>query len=402
MTTSNSSTWHEGPEPHREGVRSATDGAGGPSRDHIGIRGPGDLIAGLPGLLGFIPEDSLLTVLLGGESGREVIATMRLDLGPSLTDPEVLDAVAGRLEGMYCDDPFEVLVVIVDAAWADTDTAEECHGWIVGGLIERLETGPVGIVGAVVTPAVEHGRPWVEISGSERTGRVADPFASEVTAAHVLGGRSVHPSRAELEAVVAPGPPEECTALAQLIDRCESDVLAGRSADRAHALTCEFADVLIAVETLGAGGEPDRELTARVALAIDCPEVRDAALALTVIDPHAGGPCRELWLTLARRLDGGRRAEAAALLAFGAYADGEGALAQVAADRALEAAPGHRLSRRVAEALALGLHPERIRDLARHIIEAGGPLAEMLARAVGQRPSGEGAGEQTGARDAAG
>src|SRR5699024_10963610 len=137
---------------------------------------------------------------------------------------EVLDAVAGRLEGMYCDDPFEVLVVIVDGSWGDTDVAEQCHGWILHGLHERLDSGPVVIVGALATPAIESGRPWVEVSGAGRAGRVPDPFASEVTATHVLGGRAVYSSREKLEEVVAPDPQDVRDDLAHAITRCEGEV----------------------------------------------------------------------------------------------------------------------------------------------------------------------------------
>src|SRR5699024_471573 len=75
-----------------------------PQADRIGLGGPGDLIAALPGLLGFVPEDSLVLVLLGGDSGRQVIASLRQDLPVLLAYPEAVDDLAARLRVMRTEE----------------------------------------------------------------------------------------------------------------------------------------------------------------------------------------------------------------------------------------------------------------------------------------------------------
>src|SRR5699024_11881968 len=127
--------------------------------------------------------------------------------------------------------------------------------------------------------------------------------------------------------------------------------------------------VLSAVDCVAQVEEPTAPLLARAAMAIGCGGVRDAVLGLSI--GRRAAAARRLWGLLTRRLDGGLRAEAAALLAFSAYVAGDGTVAGVAVDAALDARPRHGLARRLDEALAMGLHPDRIRDLAEYAVEAG-------------------------------
>lgn len=340
-----------------------------PHRDRIGLGGPGDLIAALPGLLGFVPEDSLVLVLLGGASGRQVVATLRQDLPVLLAHPEAIDDLAGRLRVMRTDEDFDVLAVIVDGAWEGPTGPEACHDWLIVQLLRRFGAAPIDVVGAVVTSAVADGAPWAELPDGERHGTVPDPQASDLTATHVFHGRTIHGSRAELEKLVAADPRAQREELAGEIERIAGRVPPRRGDGGATARSVEFGEVLSAVACVARGEEPSTFMLARVAVAIGSGEVRDAALGLSI--GRNGHAARRLWGILTRRLDGRLRAEAAALLAFCAYVAGDGTVAGVAVDAALESRPRHGLARRLDDALAMGLHPDRIRELAEYAIEAG-------------------------------
>ena len=79
----------------------------------------------------------------------------------------------------------------------------------------------------------------------------------------------------------------------------------------------------------------------------------------------AGAAAAErLWLALVRATPAPERAEPAALLALTAYLRGDGALAGVALDAALNACPHHSLSGLLRAALDGGLPPELLRGVA--------------------------------------
>jgi len=90
--------------------------------------------------------------------------------------------------------------------------------------------------------------------------------------------------------------------------------------------------------------------------------VRDTLYALAVGED--AGAAESLWAELARNLPQPWRVEALVLLAFSAYARGDGPLAGVSLEAALRCEPDHRMARMLDTALQSGLRPERIRDLA--------------------------------------
>jgi hypothetical protein len=100
--------------------------------------------------------------------------------------------------------------------------------------------------------------------------------------------------------------------------------------------------------------------------------VRDTLYALAV--GHSAGDAESLWAVLSRSLPTLWRAEALVLLAFSAYARGDGPLAGVSLEAALRCDPGHRMAGMLDTALQSGLRPEHIRELA----VTGYRLAERL------------------------
>jgi hypothetical protein len=103
-------------------------------------------------------------------------------------------------------------------------------------------------------------------------------------------------------------------------------------------------------------------VVAEVASALCDHRVRDACLPWCT---GAGAAAAErLWLALVRATPAPESAEPAALLALTAYLRGDGALAGVALDAALNACPHHSLSGLLRAALDGGLPPELLRGVA--------------------------------------
>ena len=126
-----------------------------------------------------------------------------------------------------------------------------------------------------------------------------------------------------------------------------------------------------------ASGSPDGSpLTdddaVRLACAVADSRVRDALYALAVGENAASAEV--MWATLTRMLPAPWRIEALVLLAFSAYARGDGPLAGVALQAALDVDSEHRMAGMLDAALQSGMRPDRIRELAL----TGYKLAERL------------------------
>ncbi|MGH3433043.1 MAG: DUF4192 family protein, partial [Thermocrispum sp.] len=96
-------------------------------------------------------------------------------------------------------------------------------------------------------------------------------------------------------------------------------------------------------------------------------KVRDSCLATAATpDSPLSKAASRLWQALARALPVPERAEAACLAGFAAYQGGDGAMARIALDVALDANPSHVLSGLLDRALSHGFHPRELRALAQH------------------------------------
>ena len=90
-------------------------------------------------------------------------------------------------------------------------------------------------------------------------------------------------------------------------------------------------------------------------------------LALIPIRDEAWKRCdgsnaqQQLWSDLTRRADPALAAAPATLLAFNAYLAGDGALADVALQRALHTEPDYRMAQLLGRARRGGIHPNKLR-----------------------------------------
>lgn len=315
---------------------------------------PGALIAALPAVLGFVPEKSLVLVSLNrGELG----SVMRVDLSTPMSDN-----LAHIAEVAAAARPDAAIAVIVDADGAHCPMcAQEFHE-LTNELTDTLDAHGISLIAAHVVDRVAPGGHWQCADGCGAGGAVDDPAASPLAMAAVLDGRRLYTRRQELQDVIASDNAARCERLAGLIAaRLDSDD-GGR---RERADDCAGRDVQQAIAAAGkvfdGAALSDAELV-ELACALTDIRVRDTLYALAVGENAA--QAEALWSLLARALPEPWRVEPLVLLAFSAYARGDGPLAGVALDAALRCDGEHRMAGMLDTALQSGLRPEAIRELA--------------------------------------
>lgn len=282
---------------------------------------------------------------------------MRVDLSEELADRvEHLAEVAAAAA------PEAVIAVIVDADGAYCPSCNEEYRQLAAALAEALSQHHIELWATHVVDQVALGGRWHCAEGCGSSGLVDDPAASPLAAAAVLEGRRLYSRRADLQAVIAPDDPARTATLA---DAVRQQAARRRAAHRAHPVRCTRGDVETAMAAAArvAAGEPlsDTEM-ATLGCALTDAQVRDILYALAV--GVSAGEVESLWALLARTLPPPWRVEALVLIAFSAYARGDGPLAGVSLQEALRCAPDHRMAGMLDTALQSGLRPEDIRDLA--------------------------------------
>jgi hypothetical protein len=340
---------------------------------------PGALIAALPAVLGFVPENSLVLVSLDrGALG----AVLRVDLGEHLGD-----RIGHLVEVAAAAAPEAVIAVLVDEEGAGCPLCNEQYRQLCGMLAEALVEYDIELYAAHVVDRVALGGRWHCVDGCGAAGTVDDPSASPLAAAAVLEGRRLYARRADLQAVIAVEDADRSAALAERLNRQTARREAAHRKDPAGCGRRDVKHAIGAAVRVGRGQSlSDAELAA-LGCALDDAQVRDTLYALAV--GEKAGEAEALWAALARTLPAPWRVEALVLLAFSAYVRGDGPLAGVSLEAALRCDPDHRMAGMLDMALQSGLRPEQIRELA----ATGYRIAKRLGvRLPPQRMSGRCAG----------
>jgi hypothetical protein len=321
---------------------------------------PGVLIAALPAVLGFVPEKSLVLVTVDrGEMG----CVMRVDLSEEL--PDELTHLA---EVAAAAKPDSAIAVIIDERGVSCRLCNDGYRELADALASALAAEGIELLAAHVVGQVAAGARWHCADGCGNTGTVEDPSSSPLAAAAVLDGRRLYARRAELQEVIAVADPARTDALADAIETRASE-----SGERPEAAARADVEATIAAAAAVAddAGLDDDDLV-RLAVALTDLRVRDTLYALAIA--ANAGQAEDLWALLSRTLPEPWRVEALVLLAFSAYARGDGPLAGVSLEAALRIDPAHRMAGMLDTALQSGLRPDKIRSLA----VTGYRLAERL------------------------
>ncbi|MGH3997880.1 MAG: DUF4192 domain-containing protein, partial [Pseudonocardiaceae bacterium] len=252
--------------------------------------------------------------------------------------------------------PTGVAVVVIGGE--PTPDGDPPHRVLVDVLDDMLTSAGLPLVHAAWAAQIVGGTPWRCYDDPLCVGTVSDPAASPLAAATVAAGAVTFSSREELVALLEGEDPAALQRREVLLEAADADhpmssrLIAQRFARLKQLHRAAAAgDILLSDNTV-----------AEVASALCDHRVRDACL------PWCSGPgavaAERLWLALVRATPAPERAEPAALLALVAYLRGDGALAGVALDAALEACPQHSLSGLLRAALDGGLPPEVLRTIA--------------------------------------
>ncbi|OBB73998.1 DUF4192 domain-containing protein [Mycobacterium sp. 852014-52144_SCH5372336] len=318
---------------------------------------PAVLIAALPAVLGFVPEKSLVLVTVDrGAMG----CVMRVDLSEELTD-----SVEDIAEVAAAARPDSAIAVVVDEDGAGCRLCNDEYRELAAALASALAGRGIELLAAHVVDRIAAGGRWHCADGCGAAGTVDDPSASPLAMAAVLDGRRLYARRTELQDVIAVTDPARARALAGPIEDAQ--------AARSDADACgEIEAVIAAAARVSEGDDLPDEVATRIAAALTDLQVRDTLYALAVGERAAHA--ESLWAELSRRLPEPWRAEALVLLAFSAYARGDGPLAGVSLEAALRCDGAHRMARMLDTALQSGLRPEQIRELA----ATGYRLADQL------------------------
>ncbi|WP_433709665.1 DUF4192 domain-containing protein [Nocardia sp. CA-084685] len=347
--------------------------------DRLHVDDPGQLIVAVPAMVGFIPQRSLVVAVLrdAPNPGHSPIidAVLRFDLETDGRSRRGLAAAYAQAVAQICaaEGASEVLAVIVDDRVRESRRTRRHSATVTGPsaalvaeFARRLAQREVFLEGAWAVQAIEKDQRWWSLLEANRRGMLPDPAASMVTVAHVLNGRPIRSDRSELTDLVTPDHELAQQVTAFLDTACalahERYATAVRRGDPDGYHRRALENILWQIADTDSGGALTAPACADLAAALRDRTVRDSLFALAVGE-HAAA-AENLWAALTRALPGSDRADAATLLAYSAYLRGDGPLAGVALQAALDADPAHSMAILLETALRTGLRPEVLRRLA--------------------------------------
>jgi len=322
---------------------------------------PEALLAIVPHLLGFVPRASL--VVIGIEPPRHrVKVTLRYDL-PDPPGAGIAADIADHAVGVIGSQRLASMVAVGYGPRMLVDPVADAL---------RAAASKAGI-SVLDVLRVEAGRYWSYLCGDEAccpvTGTPFGPEGISPSAALTSAGNQVLPDRAAVAARVAPLGGSAAESMRQATRRAErhvSQLLAKvrKSSRLGAARRLIVAEGLNAVgnmiATYRAGGKyiTDYQI-AWITVALRDLRVRDDAWAR--MDPRYLDAHRRLWIDVTRRAQPGYVAAPAALLAFVAWQCGDGALANVALDRALADDPRYSMAQLLRQVISAGAPPSLAR-----------------------------------------
>jgi hypothetical protein len=334
----------------------ATPSSSPDDRRALRIGGPPDLLDALPRLLGYLPRRSAVLVALRPPGGR-LVMTMRVDLPPPRQEVACARLLAGHAQRSGATSA--VLVVYDDrpavgsGRWRGASLARAMR-------VSLRQRGGLRLQDALT---VQDGR-WRSLLCRDEgccppAGlplRPADD-PSPVAAALAVEGAAVLPDREALVATVAAPAGASAARLRALHERLARPVEPEPAGRRLRLES--FGRFVAAVEARRSGVVPSEEVAVRLVLALHDVVVRDAVLCLVADDDTSA--LLALLLDLAVVAVEPFDAPVLTTLAWVAYARGDGTLANIAVERALQSDPAHSLARLLGSALQAGVHPKHLR-----------------------------------------
>lgn len=189
-----------------------------------------------------------------------------------------------------------------------------------------------------------------------------DPQVQAMAAAIALNGRGILADRRALaESIAGPVGQAAERASASLHAAYEGLLGEGHTAlepHRLHQMAWCAIDVALQQSMCGPVGPA---IIAQINLLLCDTEIRGGLIRRTLVDPDE--PWLPMLIAVARAVPDEDAAEVCTVLAIAAYRAGDGALAQVAVDRALVGEPNHALARFMLDVVSAGVHPSELLEL---------------------------------------
>ncbi len=331
-------------------------------------RRPEDLLALVPYLLGFHPEDSLVLLTFGASAASfHARVDLPIDSGSQRE--------AARLLGLAArNNAVEKAVVVF---YSDDAAASQAQA---EGLLATL--GDAGV--EVIDVLRADGERYFRVGCDDEAGTAYDLTSHAFTAECVLAGQRAHCSREELAGSLV-GVDEADASAVEHAARQFSDSLgpACRDSTAAEVLSTLHEHgrwLQRRIQTFSEDQLPPSPVDAGKMLVLAALVPTSDAAWAQMSRPTAGTHVT-LWRGLVRRSPRDLLPGAGALLAFAAWLAGDGALAWCALDRCLEVDPHYSLGHLVADALTHAVPPTTWVP----VDDADLPIFHHFPRAPGQR-----------------
>jgi hypothetical protein len=341
------------------------------ANERVRLKGPADLVAAVPHLIGFVPSESLVVMSLHGADQARVHLTMRFDLPPEGVEAALAADAVARLEHDGADQAF--LACFTEAA-GDLPRVE-----LIAALGVALADVEIGLRDAVLV----RGGTWRSYLCHDPeccSGPQEVPSAPlELASLSAFTGRNVLPDRAALVASLQPVDGVARTAMEQALQRHHEALTARRCAGERAAVEAESIELFRrAIGGVGASASvPTEDETARLVLALHDVAVRDEVLSWSAGDSDS---LRLVLHHLVRHALPPHDAPACTTFAWLAYLAGDAAHAGIALERALATAPSYSLAQLLDEALHQQVHPRLLRALTASAVPAPRPRPRRRRR----------------------
>lgn len=331
------------------------------------LHSPEDLLAAVPFLIGFHPQESVVALSL--RDGR-VGLTIRFDY-PDTAEEELNDVASRLAYHLIEDHATDVLLVI----YRDNHDS----------VLPFVELVAAALVVQNIylrdTVFVSHQR-WESLQGHDeectgaieqvaQTGHPMPDFqSSPVTAAHVLNGAPLPAaSESAFAQVIAPIDTPESQQIAALCEPLRTDFLQalqdeeGKQKQAARnqrvRLAADAIDLLFTQYQTNRSIHPE---TAAIAL-VGMTDVHARDYAMGIHTEENLETANEFWIALIRLTPQGLVAPVGTVLAAVSFERGDGAMAQRALDRALEDRPGYPMASLLRKAMESGWPPSMMAQM---------------------------------------
>ncbi|MEU8264700.1 DUF4192 domain-containing protein [Micromonospora sp. NPDC048999] len=310
------------------------------------VRSPADLVAAVPYLLGFRPDDGSVVVIASRD--RRIVFAARTDLpAPDAPASHLLDLTANLVPVVWQQQPITDLMLVgygnaehVDPALRTIGEAFTTSGMTARELLRVTGTRIFNLICDNLACCPAQGIPF-------------DPVASLVAVQATAAGAVALPNRA---AVAARFAPVQGAARDSMRDATREAVTRLKAVNAAGSNTVDEAGAQAVRDALrqhDSGKRLTDDEVAWLTLLLKRLSVRDLAVDLT--QPHDQHVT--FWADVTRHAEEPLVPAPATLLAVTAWRCGDGVLAVMAAERALQVDPAYGLAGLLLQALHAGLPP---------------------------------------------